>query len=73
VLLRNRNVLGIDWGIWAMQHADEQRTLLEDLLEMVEVGRIQPVAPTSYRLEDVGQALDDLMERRAVGKLALLP
>ena len=25
VLLRNRTVIGIDWGIWAMQHADEQR------------------------------------------------
>ena len=28
VLLRNRTVIGIDWGIWAMQHADEQRALL---------------------------------------------
>jgi len=73
VLLRNRNVLGIDWGIWAMQHAAEQRILLEDLLEMVEVGRIEPVAPTEYRLEEVGRALDDLMKRRAVGKLALIP
>jgi len=66
-------VLGIDWGIWAMQHAAEQRILLEDLLEMVEVGRIEPVAPTEYRLEEVGRALDDLMKRRAVGKLALIP
>ena len=73
VLLRNRSVLGIDWGIWAMQHAEEQRTLLEDLLEMVETGRVEPVPPTVYRLEEVGRALDDLMERRAVGKLALLP
>ena len=25
VLLRNRTVLGIDWGIWAMRNASEQR------------------------------------------------
>ncbi len=72
VLLRNRSVLGIDWGIWAMQHAGEQRALLEDLLAMVDAGRIEPVAPTTYPLADVGRALDDLLGRRAVGKLALL-
>jgi len=73
VLLRNRSVLGIDWGIWAMQHPDGQRTLLEDLLAMVEAGVLEPVAPITYLLEDVGRALDDLLARRAVGKLALVP
>ena len=42
VLLRNRTVVGIDWGIWAMQHAEEQRALLADLLAMVEAGRSSP-------------------------------
>ncbi len=73
VLLRNRSVLGIDWGIWAMQHADEQRALLVELLAMVAAGRLEPIAPTTYPLEDAGRALDDLLARRAVGKLALLP
>jgi NADPH2:quinone reductase len=73
VLLRNRCVLGIDWGIWAMQHPDAQRRLLEDLLAMIDAGSIEPVSPTPYPLEHVGRALDDLLERRAVGKLALLP
>jgi len=73
VLLRNRSVLGIDWGIWAMQHPDDQRALLEDLLFMVESGAIAPVTPTTYPLEEVARALDDLLARRAVGKLALLP
>ena len=29
ILLRNRSVIGIDWGIWAMTHPTEQRALLE--------------------------------------------
>ena len=28
ILLRNRSVIGIDWGIWAMTHSAEQRALL---------------------------------------------
>jgi NADPH2:quinone reductase len=73
VLLRNRTVLGIDWGIWAMQHADPQEALLGDLLEMVAGGHIDPVRPNEYPLEDVARALEDLLGRRVVGKVALIP
>ncbi len=73
VLLRNRSVLGIDWGIWAMRHPVEQRALLVDLLAMVEAGSVEPAAPTVYRLEEVARALEDLLGRRAVGKVALVP
>jgi NADPH2:quinone reductase len=73
VLLRNRTILGIDWGIWAMQHADEQRALLRELIEMVAAGSLRPVEPVSYPLNDVARALDDLLARRIVGKVALIP
>ena len=73
VLLRNRAVLGIDWGIWAMQHATEQRALLDDLLAMVEKGTLDPVHPARYPLDDVARALEDLLGRRTVGKIALIP
>jgi NADPH2:quinone reductase len=73
VLLRNRTMVGIDWGIWAMQHADEQRALLDDLLSMVANGLIDPVPPNEYPLDDVARALEDLLGRRVVGKIALIP
>ncbi len=73
VLLRNRTVVGIDWGIWAMQHADEQGALLDDLLSMVADGRLDPVRPNEYPLDDVARALEDLLGRRVVGKIALIP
>jgi NADPH2:quinone reductase len=73
VLLRNRSVLGIDWGIWAMTHPAEQRALLRDLLAMVSEGAIDPVRPTEYPLDEVARALEDVLGRRAVGKVALLP
>ena len=73
VLLRNRAVIGIDWGIWAMQHATEQRALLDDLLALVEAGSVDPVHPTEYPLDEVARALEDLLGRRTVGKIALVP
>jgi NADPH:quinone reductase len=73
VLLRNRSVIGIDWGIWAMTHPTEQRALLRDLLDMVSAGSLDPVHPAEYPLDDVAGALEDLLQRRAVGKIALVP
>jgi NADPH2:quinone reductase len=73
VLLRNRTVIGIDWGVWAMRHPDEQGSLLAELLVMVETGSIEPVRPAEYPLDDVARALDDLLGRRVVGKIALIP
>jgi NADPH2:quinone reductase len=73
VLLRNRTVLGIDWGIWSMQHAADQMALVADLLDLFSAGRLDPVRPATYPLEHVAAALDDLLARRTVGKVALIP
>ena len=73
VLLRNRTVIGIDWGIWSMQHPADQTSLLTDLVAMAGDGRIRPVAPRTYPLERVAGALEDLQQRRAAGKVALIP
>ena len=73
VLLRNRSLVGVDWGAWSMTHALDQRALLEDLLAMVADGRLDPVPPHTRPMAEAGQAMDDLINRRVVGKLALLP
>jgi NADPH2:quinone reductase len=56
-----------------MRHPAEQGALLTDLLALVERGSIQPARPTEYPLEDVARALEDLLGRRVVGKVALIP
>ena len=73
VLLRNRSVVGVDWGAWAMGHAAEQAELLAELLGLVAGGRLHPVAPATYPLDQVADALDALTARRAVGKIAVIP
>lgn len=73
VLLRNRSIVGVDWGAWAMAHGREQRVLLADALAMVESGRLTPPEPTAYPLTQAGDALADLLEHRLVGKAVLVP
>ncbi|KAB2373626.1 NADPH:quinone oxidoreductase family protein [Actinomadura montaniterrae] len=73
VLLRNRSVVGVDWGAWSMTHPAEQRALLDELLAMVAEDRLDPVAPRTEPLASAPGVLDDLLNRRVVGKVALLP
>ena len=73
VLLRNREVIGVDWGAWAMAHPAEQTEMLAELLVAAGRGGLRPVAPVVYGLDDVATALTALLERRITGKVALVP
>ena len=71
ILLRNRQVIGVDWGAWAMTHGPENAVLLDEVLARVADGALNPVEPSVYPLAEVGTALRDLLERRIVGKACL--
>ena len=73
VLLRNRSVLGVDWGAWAMADPDGNATVMNEVLALVEDGSLTPAEPTAYALNDAGAALRDLLERRVTGKACLTP
>jgi NADPH:quinone reductase len=73
VLLGNRSAVGVDWGAWSLQHAEENRALVDEVLELAGRGALHPPAPTAYPLDGVREALADLLARRLVGKAVLLP
>jgi len=72
VLLRNRSVVGVDWGAWMLRHAKEQRALMTELLAWVEQGVLHPSQPTAYPLSEAARALSDLLGRRVDGKAVLV-
>jgi NADPH:quinone reductase-like Zn-dependent oxidoreductase len=47
--------------------------LVADLLTMVAAGDLRPLEPVTYPLDQVADALDDLLARRINGKVALIP
>jgi NADPH2:quinone reductase len=73
VLLRNRSVVGVEWGGWAIFHPEENAALIERLLDLMGSGRLHPVAPTAYSLEEGPRVLSDLVARKLTGKAVLVP
>jgi NADPH2:quinone reductase len=73
VLLNNRTVVGVEWGGWVMRHADENRALVAEVVDAIAKGDLHPVQPVPRPLEEAADALQDLLERRAVGKIVLVP
>jgi NADPH2:quinone reductase len=73
VLLNNRRVIGVDWGGWAMRNGAENRALVDEVLLAIAGSRLHPVAPRTRPLDDAGRAIADLLERRAAGKIVLVP
>jgi len=73
VLLNSRTLVGVDWGAWTFRDPAGNAALLGELLAMAGDGRLHPVEPVSYPLEDVARCLSDLEGRRVTGKAALVP
>lgn len=73
VLLNNRTVVGVEWGGWVARNPDENRALVTEVLDAVDVGRLCPVMPSVFPLEHAADALRDFAERRVTGKVVLVP
>ncbi len=68
LLLNNIDVRGVGWGAFAMTKAGFMQQQWKDLLPMIESGVVTPPIGATYDLEDFGQALQDMDDRRTVGK-----
>ena len=73
VLLNNRSIIGVDWGGWSMTHGDENRALVNDILDLAATGRIHPVEPAAWPLDRAGEAIAVLTQRKVSGKLVVVP
>jgi NADPH2:quinone reductase len=73
VLLNNRTVVGVDWGAWAMTDPGGHRAMLDELIEMVQSGRLHPVEPTERPLDDAAEVMAALIDRTVAGKVVLVP
>lgn len=73
ILLRNRSVLGVDWGAWAMSDPDGNAAVLAEVLASIEDGVLSPAEPEARPLAEAGAVLRGLLERRSIGKVCLTP
>jgi NADPH2:quinone reductase len=71
LLLNNIDVRGVGWGAFAMANEGFMRGQWDALLPMIESGVLDPPVATTYPLEEIATALDDLDQRRVLGKTVL--
>ncbi len=73
VLLNNRTVVGVDWGGWTIKDPVGNRDLIAQLMEMVGTGRLHPVDPATFTLEEAAAVMTGLIDRTIAGKAVLIP
>ncbi|MCW2665300.1 MAG: Alcohol dehydrogenase zinc-binding domain protein [Frankiales bacterium] len=71
LLLNNISVVGVGWGAFALGKAGYLQEQWADLLPMLEAGKLDPPISTAWPLEQAVQALLEIDERRAAGKVLL--
>ncbi len=72
LLLNNVDVRGVGWGAYAMVRPGYMRQQWDALLPMMESGVIDPPIGATYPMEQFGQALQDMAERKTLGKSVVI-
>lgn len=73
ILLANLDVVGVGWGTYAMQRPGYVAAQWAALLPHLRSGALSVPVGATYPLDRAADALRDLDERRATGKLVLIP
>jgi NADPH2:quinone reductase len=69
LLLNNISVTGVGWGAFWRTRPEYLRQQWADLLPHLEAGRLDPVLGSAYPLDRAADAVAELDERRATGKI----
>ena len=72
-LLKSCQIVGVFFGALVAKEPETHQAIQRDLMELVTSGRLQPYVSKRYTLDEAPQALRDLQERRATGKLIIAP
>lgn len=73
LLLNNVSVVGVGWGAYAMGKPGYLQQQWTEVLPHIESGALTPPIGATFPLEQATQALLELDERRATGKVLLIP
>lgn len=70
-LLKGAAVVGVYWGAFTGRQAADNRRNFAELARLYGEERLRPVVSAVYPLERAAEALEDLGQRRAVGKVVV--
>ena len=73
VLLKSCQIVGVFFGAMVAKEPETYQAIQRELLELVATGKLSPYVSKRYALDEAPQALRDLQDRRATGKLIVAP
>jgi NADPH2:quinone reductase len=68
LLLKGASAVGVFWGSFAARYPAANRANFERLFELVASGALAPKIGARYPLADVARAMEDMADRKIVGK-----
>ena len=80
LLVKNLTVCGLNLGLYfgwgkidmRYEYEDRMRDHMNQLFAWFEQGKINPIVQQTYPLEEYKTAMDDVLQRRAIGRVALV-
>ena len=70
-LLKSCDVCGVFWGAFAMREPAKNAAHIAELFALLKAGRINPRISATFPLERGGEAIQLLMDRKAIGKIVV--
>jgi NADPH:quinone reductase len=72
-LLKGCSIVGVFWGDFTRREPAASATDLKELMGLLSGGKLKPLVSKQYRLDEVEEALNSVMQRRVTGKIVLVP
>ena len=72
-LVKNMAIMGVFWGAYRDKDPAVMTASFATLAAWLKEGALKPLVSKTYGLDDIGQAIGDLMERRVKGKIVVVP
>lgn len=71
-LLKGCQIVGVFWGAFVARHPDRNAANIQELFDYYAAGKIKPRVSKHYPLERGGEAIQELMDRKATGKIVVV-
>ncbi|AXM97172.1 NADPH:quinone oxidoreductase family protein [Pseudomonas plecoglossicida] len=72
MLLKGAAVMGVFWGAFAQRQPQDNAANFRQLFAWHAAGKLKPLVSKTYPLAEAGAAIEQLGQRKAVGKLVVL-
>lgn len=72
-LLKGSSIVGVFWGDFLRRERLAVEADVRDLVVLYRQGRIRPLISRCYSLDQVPRALEEIVQRKAIGKWVMVP